>query len=90
MRKRRRSLLRTRDFEKGMKMGKVADFQSKKEELLSRVPPEFRPAIFAFAWEEGHANGESEVLIYIENFVDAIEGPIAALVARMSKTGKLK
>lgn len=71
-------------------MGEVNDFYSKKEQLLSRVPPEFRPALFTLAWDDAHSNGQSEVLIYLEIYVNAIEGPICALIGRLSKQGKLK
>ena len=45
------------------------EFSIKQKEILSRVPEQFQGWLAKYAWDEGHANGYSEVLIILGDLV---------------------
>ena len=57
---------------------------TKQKELLERVPIELRPALSYMAYEKGHAYGNQEVLIILENLVSDLEEPLNNLVKRLT------
>lgn len=63
------------------------EFQTKQEEMLSRVPVEFHSNLKVKAWEEGHAYGYNEVLLHLDDFIYMIEKPLAEYVKRITSPG---
>lgn len=55
-------------------MSKMTDteYQKKRNAILRRIPKEYRVGAADFAWTEGHGNGYSEVLFYLEEIATKI------------------
>jgi hypothetical protein len=63
------------------------EFEDREREILKRIPPEFHGAISHYAYQHGHGCGPNDVLIYAEDLVDALEGPIEKFAARIKNGG---
>lgn len=61
------------------------EFESRQKETLSHVPEEVHDALSSLAWEAGHAHGYNEVILILEEFVEALEKPLKALVKKGSR-----
>lgn len=48
------------------------EYEKKAKVLLKTVPPQFREGCKKYAYQEGHANGYSEVFIVLQDVVDTI------------------
>lgn len=61
-----------------------AEFKQKRDELLSKLPVEFRGPVGSYAYEQGHAYGYGEILNDLEDLADLLEKPLAAFAKRCS------
>jgi len=50
------------------------EYLSKLEKILERVPAEYHEGVKRKAWDDGHSNGYSEVLLQAEEIADVIFG----------------
>ena len=61
----------------------VEQFEAKQVEALADIPQEFHTAIRYNAWEHGHSAGYEEVLLYVNDLVDALTQPIKDYTKRI-------
>jgi hypothetical protein len=54
-----------------------------RDELLSRVPKEFRSQLSYMAYERGHSAGEDEVILHLGSLIDDLEEPIREFEKRI-------
>jgi hypothetical protein len=54
----------------------INDFEARKTVILEEVPKEFHDAFWHYAWEQGHADGESQVLWHLEDIRDLMRKSI--------------
>ena len=59
------------------------EFNTKENEILSRLPIELRATVSYMAYERGHAWGMVEVLGFVESLVDDLEPAINKLMDRI-------
>lgn len=45
------------------------EFDSEQTRLLIQLPEKFRVRVSRYCWEQGHSNGYSEVICYMEEMV---------------------
>lgn len=64
------------------------EFETERDKRLERVPPEFHEALATMAWNEGHGNGYSEVLIWLDEYIDFLVKPIANYTRRIRREAK--
>jgi hypothetical protein len=60
-----------------------AEFTERQNEILKGVPKEFHGALSYYAYQQGHSNGNSEILIILCDLVDALEKPISDFEERI-------
>jgi hypothetical protein len=53
--------------------------------MLDGLPQEFRECVAAYAWEQGHSSGYSEVLLYAADLTDLLKAPLASYTKRITK-----
>lgn len=68
---------------------KQKEFAEEQDKLLQDLPEEFRGFVSAYAWDQGHAYGYSEVLLHVQDLADQLKGPISQYTSRLLilKTG---
>lgn len=63
------------------------EYMDRRNELLNRVPEEFRAVLWSMAYQDSHSNGPIEILLYLEDYVEILKGPIEKFGQRMNKEG---
>jgi len=62
------------------------EFNEEQAKLLRDIPEEFHAALTSMAYEKGHAYGHREILLYLEDYVDALREPIKKYTERLKQT----
>jgi hypothetical protein len=76
-----------RSEEKKVNNSESVNFETRKNELLNNLPKEFRESVYNFAYQECHGCCENDILIYLEEMVDFISGPLNSLINRSYNQG---
>lgn len=63
-------------------------FEKAQADLLNGVPEEFRAFIKSVAWDNGHSNGYSNVLWYVDDFVSRLGPQIAYFRRRIRREAR--
>lgn len=62
-----------------------SEFETKEQEILAKVPLEFRAALSYRAYEDGHSAGYEEVLNILTDLVDDLITPITEYTKRIQQ-----
>lgn len=52
------------------------EFAAKQQEILADIPEVFHGALSYYAYREGHSGGNNDILIILEDLVEALKEPI--------------
>lgn len=52
------------------------EYETERQEILKRVPEEFRGVLGWMAYDRGHSSGYDEVLMILDSLVSDLEKPI--------------
>jgi hypothetical protein len=61
-------------------------FEREKAAVLETIPEPFHKFVARVSWEYGHSSGYEEVLNYMDDFIDGLEGAILAYENALTKT----
>lgn len=59
-------------------------YKAECDDILAGLPEEFRGAIEAYAYQQGHYAGYGEVLSYLRSMEECFRGPIEKYTKRVS------
>jgi len=59
------------------------EFDRRKAEILEDIPTQFHGFIMQYAWDQGHASGEFEVLSIMKDLAYGLKEPIRKLVLKI-------
>lgn len=61
----------------------LAEYEARRDEILSDIPDEFRGYFSWKAWEGGHSSGYHEVIIVLQDLLDGFQDALKKYTARV-------
>ena len=60
------------------------EYANREAEILKNIPSEFHGPLSYLAYQHGHGSGYHNILIYLEEYAEMIEKPLAEYIKRIT------